>query len=116
MAFGPDDVVRTVLAKPLRKVTAKTITNTKSLLAELASVRKQGWAAVPDEGAVGFNALACPVFDGQASLAPMVGVIAATRNLPQTPPRDLVRTLKTASLTISRALGHAGGSTFPNRR
>ena len=42
LAFGPEDLVQTVLAKPLRKVTTKTITNTKNLLTELASVRKRG--------------------------------------------------------------------------
>jgi IclR family KDG regulon transcriptional repressor len=116
LAFGPGDLVQTVLARPLRKMTGKTITNTKNLLTELASVRKRGWAVVPDEGAVGFNAIAAPVFDGQASLAAMIGVIAATRSLPQTPPPDLVKALKTASSMISRALGYSGGSTFPTRR
>ncbi len=108
LAFGPEDLVRATLAKPLRKVTAKTITNAKNLMIELKRVQKQGWATVPDEGAVGFNAIAAPIFDGQASLAAMVGVIAATRNLPQAPSPSLVRTLKSASSTISRSLGHVG--------
>jgi len=115
LAFGPEELMRNVLAKPLRKVTSKTITIAKNLMIELKGVRKQGWATVPDEGAVGFNAIAAPVFDGQASLAAMVGVIAATRNLPQTPPPDLVRTLKSASSTISRALGYVAGSTIAGR-
>jgi DNA-binding IclR family transcriptional regulator len=78
--------------------------------------QRLAWATVPDEGAVGFNAIAAPVFDGQASLAAMVGVIAATRNLPDTPPPDLVRALKSASSTISRALGHVGGGSGPELR
>jgi DNA-binding IclR family transcriptional regulator len=43
-------------------------------------VRRQGWAIVPDEGIIGFNALAVPVLDASASLAAILGVIGAAHS------------------------------------
>jgi DNA-binding IclR family transcriptional regulator len=60
LAFGPEHLARDVLARPLQKMTANTITSTRALKQELDRVRKQGWAIVPDEGIVGFNAVAVP--------------------------------------------------------
>jgi IclR family transcriptional regulator, KDG regulon repressor len=87
-------------------MTANTITKAGALKQELGRVRKQGWAMVPDEGAIGFNALAVPVLDANASLAAMLGVIGATRGLPANPPSELVTALKRAGQTISSALGY----------
>jgi hypothetical protein len=68
---------------------------------------EQGWAIVPNEGIIGFNALAVPVLDANASLAAILGVIGATRSLPANPPSDLVKALTRAGETISSALGYA---------
>jgi DNA-binding IclR family transcriptional regulator len=106
LAFGPEHLTQEVLAHPLKKMTPHTITKAGALKQELGRVRKQGWAIVPDEGAVGFNALAVPVLDANASLAAMLGVIGATRGLPATPPSDLLKALKRAGETISSALGY----------
>lgn len=107
LAFGPEHLAQAVLARPLKKMTPNTITKAGALKQELGRVRKQGWAIVPDEGIIGFNALAVPVLDANASLAAMLGVIGATRGLPATPPSDLVNALKRAGETISSALGYA---------
>jgi IclR family transcriptional regulator, KDG regulon repressor len=106
LAFGPEHLAQDVLARPLKKMTPHTITKAGALKQELGRVHKQGWAMVPDEGAVGFNALAVPVLDANASLAAMLGIIGATRGLPANPPSDLVAALKRAGQTISGALGY----------
>jgi IclR family transcriptional regulator, KDG regulon repressor len=107
LAFGPEHLAQDVLARPLKKMTADTIGNARALQQELGRVRKQGWAIVPNEGIVGFNAVAVPVLDADASLAAMVGVIGATRDLPANPSTDLIKSLKRAGETISGALGYA---------
>jgi IclR family transcriptional regulator, KDG regulon repressor len=106
LAFGPEHLAQDVLARPLKKMTPNTITKAGALKLELGRVHKQGWAMVPDEGAVGFNALAVPILDANASLAAMLGVIGSTRGLPANPPSDLVTALKRAGKTISSALGY----------
>jgi DNA-binding IclR family transcriptional regulator len=68
-------------------VTPKTITDRRVLRAELDLVRKRGWANVPDEGMIGFNAVAAPISDARANLVAMIGVIGATRLLPAAPRR-----------------------------
>jgi DNA-binding IclR family transcriptional regulator len=65
---------------------------------------------VPEEGVVGFNALAVPVLDAQASLAAMVGVIGPMRGLPENPSPELIKSIKRAGETISRTLGHGSGA------
>jgi DNA-binding IclR family transcriptional regulator len=110
LAFGPAQLVRDVLARPLQKMTDNTITSARALKQELDRVRKQGWAIVPDEGMVGLNALAVPVLDAQASLAAMVGIIGATRMLPAKPPAELIKSMKRAGETISSSLGHGARS------
>jgi IclR family KDG regulon transcriptional repressor len=107
LAFGPEHLAQEVLARPLKKMTPNTITKVGALKQELDRVRQQGWAIVPDEGIIGFNALAVPVLDANASLAAMLGVIGATRSLPANPPSDLVKALTRAGETISTALGYA---------
>ena len=107
LAFGPEHLAQDVLARPLKKMTPNTITKAGALKQELGRVRRQGWAIVPNEGIIGFNALAVPVLDANASLAAILGVIGATRSLPANPPTDLVKALTRAGETISSALGYA---------
>jgi IclR family transcriptional regulator, KDG regulon repressor len=105
LAFGPRELVRDVLSRRLPKMTLNTITDPRSLSAELDRVRKRGWAQVPDEGMIGFNALAVPIIDGQANLAAMIGVIGPTRILPAKPSANLLSSIKNAGTQVSAALG-----------
>jgi hypothetical protein len=60
---------------------------------------------VPDEGMIGFNALAVPIIDGQTNLAAMIGMIGPTRILPAKASANLVSSVKLAGMQISAALG-----------
>jgi IclR family KDG regulon transcriptional repressor len=105
LAFGPGELARNVLSRRLPKKTSNTITNPGLLSAELDRVRKRGWSHVPDEGMIGFNAIAVPIIDGQANLAAMIGMIGATRILPAKPSANLVGSIKRAGTQVSAALG-----------
>jgi DNA-binding IclR family transcriptional regulator len=105
LAFGPQKLSQYVLLRRLTKVTPKTITDRRILRAELELVRKRGWANVPDEGMIGFNAFAAPINDAHENLVAMIGVIGATRLLPAEPPPGLVASLRSAGSQISAALG-----------
>jgi IclR family transcriptional regulator, carbohydrate utilization repressor len=87
------------------KVTPHTITDPRRLRAELDLVRKRGWANVPEEGMIGFNAFAAPISDANANLVAMIGVIGATRILPPNPLPDLITGLQRAGSHIAAALG-----------
>jgi IclR family KDG regulon transcriptional repressor len=108
LAFGPPELLQGVLSRRLPKPTSKTITDRRALLAELERVRKRGWANVPDEGMIGFNALAVPIIDTQQNLTAMIGVIGPTRLLPAAAPADLVESLLRTEAQIAAALGLRG--------
>jgi IclR family transcriptional regulator, KDG regulon repressor len=105
LAFGPADFMQEVLSRRLPKMTANTITEPRALIADLARVRTRGWASVPDEGMMGFNAVAVPIFDAQANLAAAIGVIGATRLLSATPLAALIDTIQRGAAAITQALG-----------
>lgn len=105
LAFGPRELLQNVLSRRLPKVTPNTIVNPRALSAELDRVRKRGWSHVPDEGMIGFNAVAVPIIDGQANLAAMIGMIGPTRILPAKPSANLVNGIKRAGTQVSVALG-----------
>jgi DNA-binding IclR family transcriptional regulator len=105
LAFGPRELAQGALSRRLPKVTSNTITDPRSLSAELDLVRKRGWSHVPDEGMIGFNAVAVPIIDGSANLAAMIGMIGPTRILPAKPSANLVSSIKRAGTQVSAALG-----------
>ena len=105
LAFGPKRLMDEQTRKPLRKLTENTITSVRLLKREIEQVRKRGWAMVPDESIVGFNAIAVPILDAHSALAAVIGVIGSTRALSAKPSFDLIETLKKNGAAISRTLG-----------
>jgi DNA-binding IclR family transcriptional regulator len=105
LAFGPKRLMEEQSQKPLRKMTENTITSVKLLKREIEQVRKRGWAMVPDESIVGFNAIAVPILDAHSALAAMIGVIGPTRALSVRPPPELIEGLKKNGAALSHTLG-----------
>lgn len=110
LAFGPPELLQNVLSRRLSRPTPKTITDRRGLLAELDRVRKRGWANVPDEGMIGFNAVAAPILDAHKNLMAMVGVIGPTRLLPAAAPADIVESVLRTQAQIASALGLPRGA------
>lgn len=107
LAFGPTELLQRILSRPLAKKTPHTLDNPRILKASLDRVRSQGWSSVPDEGIIGFNAVAAPVLDARNDLAAMIGIIGATRVLPAKPPSNLIAGIRRAGAVVSEALGGA---------
>jgi DNA-binding IclR family transcriptional regulator len=115
LAFGPPDLLQSLLSRRMSKVTPRTITDPRGLRVELDRVRKHGWANVPDEGMIGFNAFAAPITDAHANLLAMIAVIGPTRILPPNPSPGLITGLQRAGSQIAAALGvsHANPTFLP---
>lgn len=106
LAFDDPGLLRQVLNAGIEMLTPYTVADPSKLEAEVAAVRKQGWAVAPNEAMVGFNALAAPIFD---ALGRYVGAIAITDSvqfIAETPSPDQVREVVKAADEISRNLGH----------
>lgn len=62
------------LAKPLVAYTAKSITDPKKLTAELARIKRVGWAQDRGENAPSIHAFAAPVFDRSGRMVAAISV------------------------------------------
>jgi IclR family acetate operon transcriptional repressor len=75
LTFGPGSLRTNHFMKPLKKLTAKTMTTPACIKRELAAVKKAGYALDREEGWDGVLCVAAPVFSHDRSLA---GVICMT--------------------------------------
>ncbi|BCJ57232.1 IclR family transcriptional regulator [Micromonospora endophytica] len=100
LAFSADDVRATVLAKPLRRITANSIVDPERLRRELAEIRATGLAFESEEATVGRACVAAPVVvQGEAVAAMSISVPIAQYRIPQ-----LAAAVKTATLGLARQL------------
>ena len=107
LAFGGRDLQERILAEPLRRYTASTITDHAALRAALAEVRRQGYAYLPGhvhEDALG---VAVPIQrDAGSTDARPTAVAALAAIVPVgTEASTVVGVLATAARGISRTLG-----------
>lgn len=75
LAFAPPDVRSLVMARDsLKKLTAKTITNSKHLARELEGIRTRGYAVSDGERVPDVWSAAAPVFDHTRGVCAAIGV------------------------------------------
>jgi DNA-binding IclR family transcriptional regulator len=92
-------------ANPLAAFTERTLTDFETLRAELARVRRQGWAELVDELEDGLTAISVPVLSPRGSLVGIVGLSGPTFRLPRGRRRELVPKVQATAAEIERALG-----------
>jgi DNA-binding IclR family transcriptional regulator len=63
LAFSPDDVIESVLSKPLPRLTERTITTRAALEKEIADIKRQGYALNRGEAVIDALGIAVPIFD-----------------------------------------------------
>jgi DNA-binding IclR family transcriptional regulator len=100
LAYAAEDVRAEVLARPLARVTAYTITQPARLLEQLRRVRQDGYATTGEEMSLGACSVAVPVKAGDEVVAALGIVVPDLR-------RDrarLVSALQVAAAGISRTL------------
>jgi DNA-binding IclR family transcriptional regulator len=106
LAFGSRELQERILAEPLRRYTASTITDDAALRAALAEVRRQGYAYLPGhvhEDALGV-AVPIQVAAQRDSRSNAVAALAAIVPV-GTEARTVVGVLATAARGIGRMLG-----------
>ncbi len=106
LAFGAQKTRDRILDSELHAFTPYTITTASALAAELARVKKRGWATAPNEMLIGMNALAAPVYDGRGLLAGTISIVDSIQYIPKVPtPQQIKHTLIAAS-SVSASLGY----------
>ena len=102
LAYLPPEELDYWLSKPVAAYTAKTITDPKRLRAELARIRRLGWARDRGENAPSIQAFAAPVFSrsGKMEAAISVPFLAGTE-----PSR--MEEIRMAAIDTARAMSEA---------
>ncbi len=105
LAFGPEGLLKRVLAGTRKSWTPHTITDPKALAAEVAAVKKRGWATAPNQTAMGVNTLAAPVYDHRRVLVGSIAIVGSTQVLAAKPSEQQLDDVLATAQRISRALG-----------
>jgi IclR family acetate operon transcriptional repressor len=92
----------------LKAYTARTITDRKKLAAELARIRRQGYAEAVSEREPDLNAIAAPVFATRGELAAILGVQGPSSRFGRDAMRGALVPLAAHAQAVSTALGWTG--------
>lgn len=105
LAFGPEDLLRRSLAKPLKARTSHTICSPQALQRAVAQVKSRGWATAPNQLLDGVNGLAAPIFDHMGIYAGAVAIAGSIQYIRATPAEKQIKAVTRAAERISRKLG-----------
>jgi DNA-binding IclR family transcriptional regulator len=90
--------------RSLVRFTAKTLADERSLRAEIARVRRQGWAELADELEDGLASLSVPLRSPGGELVAMAGLSGPTFRLGRRRRRELLPLLRAAATEIEQRL------------
>ena len=106
LAWQPREIVREALrAAPLTGRAGEVLRSRVAYLAELATVRRQGFAESYEEYYAGNNALAAAVFDHSGRVVLLLLTVGFTAAMPATRMKRYGRLLRAAAERVTRALG-----------
>lgn len=90
------------------RFTPNTIANMDELKAELAKVRKQGWAMDDEEYEIGNRCIAAPIYDYCGDIVAAISVSGSTHLIPNERIEEIAEVVKETALEISHGLGYTG--------
>lgn len=102
--LGADELEASLGTAPLPAFTERTITDVRVLSAELARIRRQGWAEIDGELEEGLAAISVPVRSARGELAAIVGISGPTFRLTTSRRRQLLATVTATATEIERGL------------
>ncbi|GAB2976623.1 IclR family transcriptional regulator [Amycolatopsis acidiphila] len=102
LAYAAPEVQETVLAAPLKRFTAKTVTDAHLLRRTLADVRRTGIAVAEEQLTLEGVAIAAPIRGPGDEVVAALGLVV---HVEECEPRALVPVITATARAISRALG-----------
>lgn len=106
LAFAPPATVDEVVAAGLARRTENTLTDAESLRAELARVRRRGYAVDDVENEEGVRCTGAPVFDHHGRVAAALSVAGPVSRMTRERLATLSPRVAAAGLELSRRLGY----------
>ncbi|WP_174263779.1 IclR family transcriptional regulator [Hyphomicrobium sp. CS1BSMeth3] len=109
LAYQPSWILRQLLAKPLERFTARTITDPDAFIAHLKDIRRLGYALSAGESEAGLWGIACPVHEGSGAVSYSVGLIAYEKAIDGTAAfaKRAAKRLKRAAAEIANVVTNA---------
>jgi DNA-binding IclR family transcriptional regulator len=92
--------------KELRSFTSNTITDIATLVNELVTVRKNGYAIEDQEEEIGVRCLGAPIFNASGRIIGAVSVTGIISEIPLTSIQSVAKKVKKTADKISRKLGY----------
>jgi DNA-binding IclR family transcriptional regulator len=106
VAHAANETKDALLAKPMRRLTGKTVTDPEPLRQELATTRTRGYAVENEEATIGDAALAAPVFDWSGRAVGALGIVGPVdRLLTDGRQGRLTDAVRSTARALSRDLG-----------
>lgn len=105
LAYLPPEEIQRVLSGPLERLCRATITDPQELRADLAQIRRRGWASSFEETNVGVWGLAVPILNGHGGVVGAVGLAGPSARLPRARVAEHLGRLRAGAEEIARALG-----------
>lgn len=106
LAYLPDDVAIRILDQGLPATTPETITDPVTLKVEMEKIRHRGWATAANQGTIGLNALAVPIFDEAGDIAGSLAFVDFLQYIPAKPSPEQIAEISSSAQVISSALGY----------
>ena len=118
LAYLPEDQLKTRLnGAILAACTGNTIVEIDSLAADLAKVRRRGYAINNQELAVGLRAVAAPIWGEHGQVVAAINISGSTETISRSRlKQEFVPLLSTTSAEISQSLGFMDGNTSGEAR
>jgi DNA-binding IclR family transcriptional regulator len=112
LAFQPREVMEAIIQEGFRPRTPKTVTKPDELRAELAEVRRLGYAREDEQSELGMRSIAAPIRNSTGRVVGAVGIAGPVQRLSDEALREYApRVVETANV-ISLRLGYKALATF----
>jgi IclR family acetate operon transcriptional repressor len=108
LSFGPPQRTREVLARKLEPRTPRTITSPEALLAELETIRAQGYALDDEENELGIRCVSAPILDYTRLAIAAMSISGPSNRVDRRRCVELAPLVCEAAQQVSRRMGYAG--------
>ncbi|MGH2529518.1 MAG: IclR family transcriptional regulator [Actinomycetota bacterium] len=105
LAYLPPEEINRLLSGPLERLCRATITDPNELRAELAQIRRRGWASSFEETNLGVWGLAVPILNNHGWVIAGVGLAGPSARLPRARVAEYLPRLRAGATEIAKALG-----------
>jgi DNA-binding IclR family transcriptional regulator len=108
LAFQPSAQIDAVLERPLERLAAGTVTDSRALRKQLQAIRRQGWGFSWEETYDGAWAVAAPLLDDEDQAFAAIGVASPTPRHTKLFERRLREAVLESTARAAQALGTSG--------